>query len=253
MKKLFKLLFLTLTIFTTTFSKENSLEKIQKKGEIIIGLDDTFAPMGFKDENGTIIGFDIDLANEVAKRIGVKATFKPSEWDGIVFALRSKKIDLVWNGMTITPAREKQILFSEPYFNDDQIVIVKNSSIQTLNDLQSKNIGVQMGSTSHFAFEASKYSKDAKEIKKYSTNVEALLDLEAGRTDAVIMDAVVGRYYIAKKDGFTVLNEAIARDKMAVGLRKEDISLKNEIDKTLNDMRADGTFKDIYTKWFGDK
>ena len=253
MKKLFKLLFLTLTIFTTTFSKENSLEKIQKKGEIIIGLDDTFAPMGFKDENGNIIGFDIDLANEVAKRIGVKATFKPSEWDGIVFALRSKKIDLVWNGMTITPAREKQILFSEPYFNDDQIVIVKNSSIQTLNDLQSKNIGVQMGSTSYFAFEASKYSKDVNEIKKYSTNVESLLDLEAGRSDAVIMDAVVGRYYIAKKDGFSVLSEPIAKEKMGVGLRKEDVSLKNEIDKTLNDMRADGTFKAIYTKWFGDK
>ncbi|MGL4654044.1 amino acid ABC transporter substrate-binding protein [Cetobacterium sp.] len=253
MKKLFKLLFLTIAIFTTTFSKDNSLEKIQKKGEIIIGLDDTFAPMGFKDENGNIIGFDIDLANEVAKRMGVKATFKPSEWDGIIFDLRSKKIDLVWNGMTITPTREKQILFSEPYFDDDQIVIVKNSSIQTLDDLNSKDIGVQMGSTSYFAFEASKYSKDVKEIKKYSTNVEALLDLEAGRTDAVIMDAVVGRYYIAKKDGFTIVNEPIAREKMGVGLRKEDISLKNEIDKILNEMRVDGTFKEIYRKWFGEQ
>ena len=110
-----------------------------------------------------------------------------------------------------------------------------------------------MGSTSYFAFEASKYSKDVNEIKKYSTNVESLLDLEAGRSDAVIMDAVVGRYYIAKKDGFSVLSEPIAKEKMGVGLRKEDVSLKNEIDKTLNDMRADGTFKAIYTKWFGDK
>ncbi len=85
------------------------LAAIKEKGQLIIGLDDTFAPMGFKDDKGEIVGFDIDLAKEVAKRIGVEAVFKPSEWSGIVFELKSKNIDVVWNGMTITEDRKKEI------------------------------------------------------------------------------------------------------------------------------------------------
>lgn len=251
MKKIFKLLLLTLTVFSISFSKDNALQTIQNKGEIIIGLDDTFAPMGFRDEKGNIIGFDIDLANEIAKRMGVKAIFKPCEWDGIIFDLRSKKIDLIWNGLTITPQREQQIAFSTPYFDDDQIVIVKDSQIKSFENLKGKNIGVQLGSTSYFAFENSNLSKITGNINKYSTNVEALLDLEAGRTDAVVIDAVVGKYYVAKKDGFTILNEVLDKQQMGIGMRKQDLTLKNKIDQTLSDMKADGSFNEIYQKWFG--
>lgn len=251
MKKIFKLLLLTLTVFSISFSKDNALQTIQNKGEIIIGLDDTFAPMGFRDEKGNIIGFDIDLANEIAKRMGVKAIFKPCEWDGIIFDLRSKKIDLIWNGLTITPQREQQIAFSTPYFDDDQIVIVKDSQIKSFENLKGKNIGVQLGSASYFAFENSNLSKITGNINKYSTNVEALLDLEAGRTDAVIVDAVVGKYYVAKKDGFTILNEVLDKQQMGIGMRKQDLTLKNKIDQTLSDMKADGSFNEIYQKWFG--
>lgn len=251
MKKIFKLLLLTLTVFSISFSKDNALQTIQNKGEIIIGLDDTFAPMGFRDEKGNIIGFDIDLANEIAKRMGVKAIFKPCEWDGIIFDLRSKKIDLIWNGLTITPQREQQIAFSTPYFDDDQIVIVKDSQIKSFENLKGKNIGVQLGSASYFTFENSNLSKITGNINKYSTNVEALLDLEAGRTDAVVIDAVVGKYYVAKKDGFTILNEVLDKQQMGIGMRKQDLTLKNKIDQTLSDMKADGSFNEIYQKWFG--
>ncbi|MDX8336618.1 amino acid ABC transporter substrate-binding protein [Candidatus Cetobacterium colombiensis] len=252
MKKFFKLLLLTFTVFSISFAKDNSLQNIQDKGEIIIGLDDTFAPMGFRDEEGKIIGFDIDLANEVANRIGVKATFKPCEWDGIIFDLRSKRIDLIWNGLTITPEREKQIAFSTPYFDDDQIVIVKNPNIKSFQDLKDKKIGVQLGSASYFAFENSVLSKETNNLNKYSTNVEALLDLEAGRTDAVVIDAVVGKYYISKKPDFIVLNDILEKQQMGVGMRKDDVALKNKIDETLANMKADGSFDKIYKKWFGD-
>ncbi|MCQ8212666.1 amino acid ABC transporter substrate-binding protein [Cetobacterium somerae] len=251
MKKIFNFLLLTFIIFSTSFAKDNSLKDIQNKKEIIIGLDDTFAPMGFRDEQGKIIGFDIDLANEVAERMGVKATFKPCEWDGIIFDLRSKKIDLIWNGLTITPQREKQILFSTPYFDDDQIVIVKDPSIKSFEDLKGKNIGVQLGSASYFAFENSSLAKKTDKVNKYSTNVEALLDLEAGRTDAVVIDAVIGKYYTSKKGGFIILNEVLDKQQMGVGIRKQDLALKNEIDKTLANMKADGSFNKIYQKWFG--
>lgn len=251
MKKIFKLLLLTFTIFSISFAKDNTLKNLQEKGEMVIGLDDTFAPMGFRDEKGNIIGFDIDLANEVANRMGVKAVFKPCEWDGIIFDLRSKKIDLIWNGLTITPQREQQIAFSTPYFDDDQIVIVRNPNIKSFEDLKGKNIAVQLGSASYFAFENSPLSKTTGKVNKYSTNVEALLDLEAGRTDAVVIDAVVGKYYVAKKGGFVVLNEILDKQQMGIGMRKQDLSLKNKIDETLANMKADGSFNKIYQKWFG--
>lgn len=251
MKKIFKLLLLTFTIFSISFAKDNALKNLQEKGEMVIGLDDTFAPMGFRDEKGNIIGFDIDLANEVASRMGVKVVFKPCEWDGIIFDLRSKKIDLIWNGLTITPQREQQIAFSTPYFDDDQIVIVRNPNIKSFEDLKGKNVGVQLGSASYFAFENSPLAKTTGKVNKYSTNVEALLDLEAGRTDAVVIDAVVGKYYVAKKDGFVVLNEILDKQQMGIGMRKQDLSLKNKIDETLANMKADGSFNKIYQKWFG--
>ena len=98
------------------FAGDLSVERVQKKGELVVGLDDTFAPMGFRDEKGEIIGFDIDLAKEVGKRMGVKVKFLPCDWDGIILSLNSKKIDVVWNGMTITEKRKEQINFSKPYF-----------------------------------------------------------------------------------------------------------------------------------------
>ena len=106
----------------------SGLAAIKEKGQLIVGLDDTFAPMGFKDDKGEIVGFDIDLAKEVAKRIGVEAVFKPSEWSGIVFELKSKNIDVVWNGMTITEDRKKEINFSKPYMNNNQIIVTLSGS-----------------------------------------------------------------------------------------------------------------------------
>ncbi|MEG0069900.1 amino acid ABC transporter substrate-binding protein [Cetobacterium sp.] len=251
MKKLLAIIIFLFTLFSLSFAKDKSFNDILEKGEIIIGLDDTFAPMGFRDKKGDLVGFDIDLAKEVTKRMGVKPIFKACEWDGIIFDLRSKKIDLIWNGLTITKSRQKQIGFSNPYFNDDQIVITRNNNITKLNDLSNKKIGVQMGSTSYFALESSQISKSIGDIKKYPTNVEALLDLEAGRTDAVVVDAVVGKYYISKKDGFIILNETLAKEDVGVGLRKNDIALKEELDKALASIIEDGTFDSIYKKWFG--
>nr|WP_307775950.1 amino acid ABC transporter substrate-binding protein [uncultured Cetobacterium sp.] len=251
MKKLLLITISIFFIFITAFSSDNSLTNITNKGEIIIGLDDTFAPMGFRDQNGNIVGFDIDLATEVCNRIGVKPIFKATEWDGIIFELRSKKIDLIWNGLTVTPQREKQISFSTPYLEDNQVVVVKDANINSLEDLNNKTIGLQMGSSAYFAFEKSPISKSTKDVKKYSSNVEALLDLEAGRTQGVVIDSIVAKYYMSKKSGFKILSEPLSVENIAIGLRKKDVTLKDKINKTINDMKKDGSFNKIYTKWFG--
>jgi len=107
---------------------ENNLNGIKDKGKFIVGLDDTFAPMGFRDEKGKIVGFDIDMAKEVAKRLGVSVEFKPVDWDGVVLSLKNKDIDVIWNGLTITDERKEQIDFSNPYLENRQIIVVKSGS-----------------------------------------------------------------------------------------------------------------------------
>lgn len=261
MKKLMSLVVLMVLLSTTVFAgwfgkNKSGLEAVKKKGELVIGLDDTFAPMGFKDKDGNIVGFDIDLAKEVAKRMGVKAVFKPCEWSGIVFELKSKNIDVVWNGMTITEDRMKQIAFSDSYMANGQIIITTaGSNLEKKADLKGKTVGLQLGSSSYTAVAEDSISKGFKDIKKYDTNVEALLDLEAGRIDAVVIDEIVGRYYIAQKgiESFKVLKGDFGQEEYGVGIRKEDKDLKKEIDKILDEMRNDGSFDTIYQKWFGKK
>ncbi|MGL5656939.1 MAG: amino acid ABC transporter substrate-binding protein [Fusobacteriaceae bacterium] len=262
MKKIILILIGILLLGTQILAKDNSLERIKKQGKIIVGLDDTFAPMGFRDPDGNIIGFDIDLANEVAKRIGVKAEFLPCDWDGILLSLNSKKIDLIWNGLTVTEKRKENIIFSEPYLTGNQIIITTpNSGIKNSSDLSGKIVGTQTGSSSYFSLEKTASFKNIKEVKNYPEYVSALLDLKNGRLDAVVIDSATGEYYLTlqnRKSNKTIYvaipeNLNTEQETMAVGIRKTDIELKKTIDATLNEMRADGTFDSIYKKWFGGK
>lgn len=251
-----------ITLSTTAlgfFGKgEDTLEKIKSEGRFVVGLDDTFAPMGFRDEDGEIVGFDIDLAKEAARRMGVEAEFKPVDWDGVIFELKSKKIDMVWNGMTITEDRKKQIAFSNAYYTGEQIAITRaDSDIKSISDLAGKVVGTQMGSTSYFALEKNPVFSEVKDVKKYTSNVDALLDLEAGRTEAVIIDSMVGRYYATKKEAkegrdiFAFVDGSLANEYTGIGMRKEDQTLVNEINRVMAEMKTDGTFDTIYAKWFG--
>lgn len=236
------------------YGKDNSLEDIKKKGYFIVGLDATFAPMGFRDESGEIVGFDIDLAKEVAKRMGVEAKFKPCEWDGIIFDLKSKNIDMVWNGMSVTEQRKKQVAFTEPYLVDGQIIFTKSGTAPAkVSELAGKVVGVQLGSSGALAVERNPIASQIKEIKKYATNVEALLDLEAGRTDAVVMDSISGKYYNSKKNTLTYSEESLSDEYFAVAIRKDDKALLEEINKQIDAMKADGTFDEISKKWLGVK
>lgn len=236
-------------------SKEDkSLEAIKQKGEFVVGLDDTFAPMGFRDEKGEIVGMDIDLAKEVAKRMGVKAVFKPVEWDGIIMSLNNGDIDLIWNGLSITEKRKEQINYSNPYLVDRQAIMVKkDSSIKAKSDLKDKVVALQMGSTSEDAVQKEpELLKSFKELKKYGNYAEALMDLQIGRVEAVVIDEIVGRYYMTKKPGvYTVLDDSLEEQPMGVGFRKADVSFKDEVNKILDEMKADGTAKKISEKWLG--
>ncbi|OQY16226.1 MAG: amino acid ABC transporter substrate-binding protein, partial [Desulfobacteraceae bacterium 4572_35.1] len=127
---------------STLWAADQSMEKIKNKGCFVLGLDDSFPPMGFRDATGKVVGFDIDLAREVAKRLGVKLKIQPVEWSGVILSLNRGDIDLVWNGMTIKPERAKRIDFSKPYLaNTQAIAVLVGSNVQHKTDLAGKKIG----------------------------------------------------------------------------------------------------------------
>ncbi|HHY91582.1 MAG TPA: amino acid ABC transporter substrate-binding protein [Clostridiales bacterium] len=232
-----------------------SLEEIKEKGKFVLGLDDSFPPMGFRDEKGEIVGFDIDLAREVAERMGVEVELKPIDWSANILSLNNKDIDVIWNGLTITESRKKEIEFSKPYLANRQIIITQaGSDIKTKADLAGKIVGVQLGSSAEEALNAdTETAETLKEIMKYGNYTEALLDLKAGRVDAVVMDEVVGKYYISKKPGeYAIAEEDFGYEEYGIGFRKGDIAFRDEVNRILDEIIADGTAAEISKKWFGE-
>ena len=234
---------------------DESLTKIEDQGYFVVGLDDAFPPMGYREEGtNEIIGFDIDLAKEVASRMGVEVKFQPVIWDTIIEELNGGNIDVIWNGLTITPERQEKIIFSEPYLDNAQIIIVqKGSGIKTKADLAGKTIGLQGGSSAMNAVQADKATFDSfGDLVEFASNDEALLDLDAGRLDAVVVDQIVGRYYIAKKaDVYEVADEDFGAEEFGVGFRKDDVAFRDKVQATLDEMKADGKSAEISQKWFG--
>lgn len=234
---------------------ENSGAKPSEKTNLIVGLDDTFAPMGFRDDNGEIIGFDIDLAKEIESRTGLTFTYQPIDWALKETELSSGNIDLIWNGYTITDARKEKLLFSAPYMSNAQIVVVKEDSpIQNIADLSDKIVATQTASSSYEALEASGKASSFKngEVISYASYNDVFNDLEAGRADAIVVDETLGRYYMQQKSATTlrVLKENFGQEEYGIGLRKADTDLKAKLDKALEEIKADGTYDKIHSKWF---
>ncbi|WP_281815212.1 amino acid ABC transporter substrate-binding protein [Brachyspira pilosicoli] len=245
----------TQTQNTEVSSADNSLQKVKENGKLVLGLDDTLAPMGFRDDNGEIVGFDIDLAREVANRLGVELEAKPIDWSSAILSLKKGDVDVIWNGFAVNESRKQQVNFTKPYLYN-MLMIAKYSDRDDINskeDLKGKIVGVQSGSSNYETLVNDPVSKEIKEIRQYDSYVNAFLDLEAKRIDAVIVDEIVARYYISKENAdFTLLEDKpITSQYLSVGLRKTDTELLNAIDKALDDMRADGKAAEISTKWFG--
>lgn len=226
-----------------------------EKKKIVVGLDDNFPPMGFRDDKNNIVGFDVDMAKEAAKRLGMEVEFKPIDWNSKEAELSGKRVDVLWNGLTITEKRKENILFTNPYMENRQIIVVAaNSPVKNKADLAGKVVGAQEGSSSIDALEKDAATlKSFKELKKFSDNVAALMDLKTGRLDAVVVDEIVGRYYIAKKPGeYNILTDNFGSEEYGVGLRKDDTELLGKLQKAMDEMKKDGTAAKISQQWFGE-
>ncbi len=236
-------------------AKDTSLEDIKKAGKFIVGLDDSFPPMGFRDEAGNIVGFDIDLAKEAAKRLGVEVEFRPIDWNSKELELKNKKIDMIWNGLTITEERKKNMAFTKPYLANKQIIVVlEGSDVKGKADLAGKKVGAQLDSSGAEAVQNDEEVYNSlEELVLYPDYLEAFLDLENGRIAALVVDEILGKYYIAKRgSGYKVLDENFGDEEYGVGLRLEDKQLLDALNKVLDEMKEDGTMAEISKQWFGE-
>ena len=234
-------------------AQDNSLQNVLDKGTLVLGLDDSFPPMGFRDENNNIVGCDIDVATEVANRMGVELKLQPIEWSTKEMELNTGSVDCLWNGLSIDDERKQAMDLSEPYMTNRMVLVVLNDSEYTDQaSLAGKTIGVQNGSTAEKILEESDFAKTIGNTIGFKDNVTAFMELETKGIDAIFMDEVVANYAITSQNkDFKVLEDGLTEEEYAVGFKKGNTALKNEVQKYIDEMKADGTMTQISEKWFG--
>ena len=223
-------------------------------GTLIVGFDQDFPPMGFVGDNGEYTGFDLDLAKEVASRLGLEYKAQPIAWDSKDMELESGNIDCIWNGFTIT-GREDDYTWTTPYMANKQVFIVANDSdIKSQADLAGKVVEVQADSSAEAAL---KENQDlANTFGQLLTTPDyntAFMDLEQGAVDAVAMDVIVAGYQIKQRNAdFKILDDSLSEEEYGVGFKKGNTELRDKVQGALEEMAADGTLAKISDEWFGE-
>ncbi len=227
------------------------LQQIKDKGSVKVGLEGTYPPFNFQDENGKLTGFEVEFAEALAKELGVKAEFQPSKWDGILAALESKRLDLVINQVTISEERKQKYDFSTPYtVSGIQALVRKGNedSIKSAADLAGKKVGVGLGTNYE---QWLKENAPKADIRTYDDDPTKFQDLNVGRIDAILVDRLAAFEMIEKTGGrLAVAGEPFSRQESGIALRKGDPELLAAIDKAIAKLKADGTLKAISEKWF---
>ena len=223
-------------------------------GTLIVGFDQDFPPMGFVGDNGEYTGFDLDLAKEVASRLGLEYKAQPVAWDSKDMELESGNIDCIWNGFTIT-GREDDYTWTTPYMANKQVFVVANDSdIKSQADLAGKVVEVQADSSAEAAL---KENQDlANTFGQLLTTPDyntAFMDLEQGAVDAVAMDVIVAGYQIKQRNAdFKILDDSLSEEEYGIGFKKGNTELRDKVQGALEEMAADGTLAKISDEWFGE-
>ena len=232
-------------------------KKAEQASSFTVGFDQEFPPMGFVAEDGSYTGYDLELAEEVTKRLNLEFVAKPINWDGKDLELNSGNIDCIWNGFSMN-GREDKYTFVGPYMANRQVFVIKaDANISTLSDLAGKTVEVQKDSS---GLQALSREENKSLMDSFASLVEvgdyqsAMMDLETGACDAICMDSVVAEYQIKSANkSFTLLSESLSEEEYGIGFKKGNAELAEKVKQTLLEMKADGTVDQITEKWFGAK
>ena len=225
-------------------------------GTFTVGFDSEFPPYGYKDESGEYVGFDLDLAAEVCKRRGWTLVKQPIDWDSKDMELETGAIDCIWNGFTID-GREDSYTWSVPYIDNSQVIVVKDGSgITEASQLAGRVVAVQTDSSALAAFTSEDATDENKalcgsfrELQQVGDYNSAFLNLDSGAVDAICMDVGVANYEVSARNGFVILDKPISSEKYGVGFLKGNTILRDQVQDTMLEMSADGTFEEIADKW----
>ena len=217
------------------------------KKQIIMGTNAEFAPFEYR-EGKDVVGFDVDLSKKIAENLGKELKIEDMEFGGLLAALETGKVDFIAAGMSKTPDRAEQVDFSKPYFTASQMITVKagNTDIASGDDLVGKKIGVQLGTTGE---EVAREIEDA-EVISFDKGAMALVDLANGKLDAVVLDAEPTKNYTEGNDELQVLEEELTNEEYSIAVRKGDKELLDAINKTIDEMKENGEFEELFHKYF---
>lgn len=229
------------------------LKTIQEKGVLNVGLEGTYPPFSFVDENGKLSGFEVELSEALAKQLGVKVKLQPTPWDGILAALESKRLDLVVNQVTISDERKKKYDFSTPYtISGIQALVLKKNldtlAIKSAADLAGKKVGVGLGT--NYEQWVRKEVPQA-DVRTYNDDPAKFQDLRVGRIDAILIDRLAALEYAKKAPDTALAGEAFSRLESGVALRKGEPELLDAVNEALAALKADGTLSKLSEKYFG--
>ncbi len=238
----------------TTDEELADLDYIKDKGTLVIGYT-VFAPIAY-EENGELIGFDVDLAKAVCEKMGITAEFQLIDWDAKEQELNAKNIDCIWNGVTITPQREEAMLFSKPYLTNQQVVVVKEENAAeytTVVDLNGKYVAAEGGSAGAEALDGVEEVADYTPVKT-ATQVLALTEVLSGTSDAAIMDSVMAGYYINTEGssftGLTIIDSIVFEpEEYGIAFRKTDTNLAAAVDDAIAQLAENGALNTIAEKY----
>jgi amino acid ABC transporter substrate-binding protein, PAAT family (TC 3.A.1.3.-) len=244
----------TTTVESKVTEETTKAASSDSKTTFTVGFDQDFPPMGFVGDDGEFTGFDLDLAAEVARRLGKEIKYQPIAWDAKDMELSSGTIDCIWNGFS-TQNREDKYTWTKPYMKNDQVFVVRSDSdINSFDDLAGKTVEVQIDSSAEAVLkENTKLSDTFGKLQTVADFNTGFMDLEMGGVDALAMNSVVANYQITKRDAedFKVLDTPLSSEEYAVGFKLGNEALRDEVQKALDEMKDDGTLKTISEKWFG--
>ena len=244
----------TTTVAASSEKAEDATAAGTEGGTLIVGFDQDFPPMGFLGDNGEYTGFDLELAQEVAKRLGLEYQAQPIAWDAKDMELESGNIDCIWNGFTMT-GREDDYTWTKPYMANTQVFVVRNDSgIAGKDDLAGKVVECQADSSAEAALkEDPDLTSTFGQLLTTADYNTAFMDLEQGSVEAIAMDVIVAGYQIKQRNAdFTILDDSLSAEEYGVGFKKGNTELRDKVQATLEDMAKDGTMKEISEKWFGE-
>ena len=217
-------------------------------GKIVMVTNAEFPPYEYH-ENDTIVGIDADIARAIADQMGMELEIQDMAFDSLIPAIQSGKADFAAAGMTVNEDRLKNVDFTDTYAQAAQVIIVKKDSpIASPDDLTGKKIGVQTGTTGDI------YADDIEnaEVQRFNKGREAVMALNQGKIDAVIIDREPAKVFVKENEGLKILDEAFTEEEYAIAVKKGNTELRDKVQKTLEEMAQDGTLKAISEKWFGE-